>query len=201
MLATPQKHVWPTWAAAILVLCAARPWLLPEAFRFLSAPNTMWRVIYQLTVLALAVVLLVSAKLPRAVLAGAFGFTGLIFIVQQSSSVFALFAAGAATPLYALIIFFATVPTIALYLLCSFFVLQKAPFGAAAAVAVATVFCSFAAVVLTLAASAGNSILILGRLLVQVLPSSLPGLLLPVGLLVWLVGQHSKKPPLHPMPQ
>lgn len=199
-MATPKQHDWPTWVAAILVLCAARPWQLPEAFRFLSAPNTMWRVLYQLTVLALAVVLLVSAKLPRAVLAGAFGFAGLIFIVQQSSSVFALFAAGAATPLYALIIFFATVPTIALYLLCSLFVLQKTRFVAAAAVAVATVFCSFAAVVLTIAASAGGSIFILGRLLVQVLPSSLPGLLLPVGLLVWLAGWRSKKPPLHPMP-
>lgn len=199
MASTP-KHHWPTWVAAILVLCAARPWQLPQAFRFLSAPNTMWRVLYQLTVLALAVVLFVSAKLPRGVLAGVFGFAGLIFIVQQSSSVFALFAAGAATPLYALIIFFATVPTIALYLLCSLFVLQKAPFGAAAAVAVATVFCSFAAVLLMLAASVGGSIFALGRLLVQVLPSSLPGLLLPVGLLVWLAGQQRKKPPLHPMP-
>ena len=199
-MASPKKYDWPTWVAAILVLCAAKPWQLPEAFRFLSAPNTVWRVLYQLTVLALAVVLFVSAKLPRAVLAGAFGFAGFIFIVQQSSSVFALFAAGAATPLYALIIFFATVPTIALYLLCSLFVLQKAPFVAAAAVAVATVFCSFAAVVLTIAASAGSSIFILGRLLVQVLPSSLPGLLLPVGLLVWLAGQRSKKPSLHPMP-
>ena len=200
-MASPKKYDWPTWVAAILVLCAAKPWQLPEAFRFLSAPNTVWRVLYQLTVLALAVVLLVSAKLPRAVLAGAFGFAGLIFTVQQTSSVFALFAANMATPLYPLIILFATVPTISLYLLCVLFVLQKMPFGPVAIVAVATVFCSFAAVVLSIAASVGSSILLIGRLLVQVLPSSLLGLLLPVGLLVWLVGQRSKKPPLHPMPR
>lgn len=200
-MASTQKYHWPTWVASILVLCAARPWQLPQAFRFLSAPNTMWRVLYQLTVLALAVVLFVSAKLPRGVLAGAFSFAGLMFAVQQSSSVAALFTADAITPLYFLTIVLATVPTLALYLLCSLFVLQKAPFGAAAAVAVTTVFCSFAVVLLMLAASVGGSIFALGRLLVQVLPSSLPGLLLPVGLLVWLAGRQRKKPPLHPMPR
>lgn len=200
-MVSPKKHDWPTWAAAILVLCAARPWQLPEAFRFLSAPNTLWRVLYQLTVLALAVVLFVSAKLPRGVLAGAFGFAGLMFAIQQSSSVAALFTADAITPLYFLTIVFATVPTLALYLLCSLFVLQKVPARAAAAAAIATFFCSFAAVLLMLAASAYGSVFVFVRLLVQVLPGSLPSLLLPVGLLVWLVGQRSKKPPLHPMPR
>ena len=200
-MASPQKHDWPTWAAAILVLCAARLWLLPEAFRFLSAPNTMWRVLYQLTVLALAVVLFVSAKLPHAVLAGAFGFAGLMFAVQQSSSVAALFTADAITPLYFLTIVLATVPTLALYLLCSLFVLQKVPARAAAAAAIATFFCSFAAVLMMLAASATGSVFVFGRLLVQVLPGSLPGLLLPVGLVVWLAGWQRKKPPLHPMPR
>ena len=200
-MASPKKHDWPTWAAAILVLFAARPWLLPEAFRFLSAPNTMWRVLYQLTVFALAVVLFVSAKLPRRVLAGAFGFAGLMFAVQQSSSVAALFTADAITPLYFLTIVLATVPTLALYLLCSLFVLQNVPARAAAAAAIATFFCSFAAVLMMLAASAYGSVFVFGRLLAQVLPGSLPGLLLPVGLVVWLAGRQRKKPPLHPMPR
>ncbi len=200
-MASPKQHDWPTWVAAVLVLCAAKPWQLPEAFRFLSAPNTMWRVLYQLTVLALAVVLFVSAKLPRGVLAGAFGFAGLMFAVQQSSSVAALFTADAITPLYFLTIVLATVPTLALCLLCSLFVLQKVPARAVAAAAIATFFCSFAAVLLMLAASAYGSVFVFVRLLVQVLPGSLPGLLLPVGLVIWLAVRQRKKPPLHPMPR